>query len=206
MAAFKAGKKDILIATDVAARGIDVNDVTHVINHTVPDDHDAYLHRVGRTGRAGKTGIAVTFVDWADMHKWALINRALEMGIPEPVETYSSSPHLFTDLNIPEGSKGRLKATPIPKAEKDASHPPRERSRSRSGGSSEGSSREGSRPPRERRRSEPSETTTTDAPAASPAADGSTPAAKRRRRRRRSGGSGGAGQGGSGEGTAAAQS
>lgn len=113
MAAFKAGKKDVLIATDVAARGIDVNDVTHVINHTVPDDHDTYLHRAGRTGRAGKTGIAVTFVDWDDLHKWALINRALEMNQPEPVETYSSSPHLFTDLDIPAGSKGRLKPTPI---------------------------------------------------------------------------------------------
>ena len=90
MAAFKAGKKDVLIATDVAARGIDVDDVTHVINHTIPEDEKAYLHRVGRTGRAGKTGIAVTFVDWDDLHKWALINRALEMGIPEPVETYSS--------------------------------------------------------------------------------------------------------------------
>ncbi|ARC56323.1 DEAD-box ATP-dependent RNA helicase CshA [Frondihabitans sp. 762G35] len=111
MAAFKAGKKDILIATDVAARGIDVNDVTHVINHTVPDDHDTYLHRAGRTGRAGKTGIAVTFVDWDDLHKWALINRALEMNIPEPVETYSSSPHLFADLDIPEGTRGRLKPT-----------------------------------------------------------------------------------------------
>jgi superfamily II DNA/RNA helicase len=111
MAAFKAGKKDILIATDVAARGIDVNDVTHVINHTVPDDHDTYLHRAGRTGRAGKTGIAVTFVDWDDLHKWALINRALEMNMPEPVETYSSSPHLFSDLDIPQGTRGRLKPT-----------------------------------------------------------------------------------------------
>ena len=110
MAAFKAGKKEILIATDVAARGIDVNDVTHVINHTVPDDPDTYLHRAGRTGRAGKTGIAVTFVDWADMHKWSLINRGLDFGQPEPVETYSSSPHLFTDLDIPQGTKGRLKA------------------------------------------------------------------------------------------------
>ncbi len=109
MAAFKAGKKDILIATDVAARGIDVLDVTHVINHTIPEDHDTYLHRAGRTGRAGKTGIAVTFVDWDDMHKWSLINRALEMGIPEPVETYSSSPHLYTDLDIPADAKGRLK-------------------------------------------------------------------------------------------------
>ncbi|QIS41650.1 DEAD/DEAH box helicase [Clavibacter capsici] len=112
MAAFKAGKKDILIATDVAARGIDVLDVTHVINHTIPEDDKAYLHRVGRTGRAGKTGIAVTFVDWDDLHKWALINRALEFGQPEPTETYSSSPHLFTDLDIPAGSKGRLRATP----------------------------------------------------------------------------------------------
>ncbi|MBB5633856.1 superfamily II DNA/RNA helicase [Cryobacterium mesophilum] len=110
MAAFKAGKKDILIATDVAARGIDVLDVTHVINHTIPEDHDAYLHRAGRTGRAGKTGIAVTFVDWDDMHKWGLINRALEMGIPEPVETYSSSPHLYSDLDIPTDAKGRLKS------------------------------------------------------------------------------------------------
>ena len=125
MVAFKAGKKDVLIATDVAARGIDVDDVTHVINHTIPEDHNAYLHRVGRTGRAGKTGIAVTFVDWDDLHKWALINKALEMGIPEPVETYSSSPHFLEDLNIPAGTKGRLKNTPIPKAEKRAGQPPR---------------------------------------------------------------------------------
>ncbi len=112
MAAFKAGKKDILIATDVAARGIDVDDVTHVINHTIPDDEKTYLHRAGRTGRAGKTGIAVTFVDWEDLHKWALINRALEFGQPEPVETYSSSPHLYEDLDIPAGTKGRIATAP----------------------------------------------------------------------------------------------
>ncbi len=112
MAAFKAGKRDVLIATDVAARGIDVDDVTHVINHTIPDDDKTYLHRAGRTGRAGKTGIAVTFVDWEDLHKWALINRALEFGKPEPVETYSSSPHLFEDLDIPAGTKGRLVSAP----------------------------------------------------------------------------------------------
>ena len=125
MTQFKAGKKDVLIATDVAARGVDVDDVTHVINHTVPDDDKTYLHRVGRTGRAGKTGIAVTFVDWDDLHKWALINRALEMGIEEPQETYSSSEHLFSDLSIPAGTKGRLKATPIPQREKKAGQPPR---------------------------------------------------------------------------------
>jgi len=112
MTAFKAGKKDVLIATDVAARGIDVNDVTHVINHTIPDDEKAYVHRVGRTGRAGKTGIAVTFVDWDDLHKWTLINRALEFGQPEPRETYSSSPHLYSDLNIQQGVTGRTKPVP----------------------------------------------------------------------------------------------
>ena len=117
MASFKAGKNDVLIATDVAARGIDVDDVTHVINHTIPEDEKTYLHRVGRTGRAGKTGIAVTFVDWDDLHKWALINRALEFGQPEPTETYSSSPHLFTDLDIPQGVKGRLKPTSAVKSD-----------------------------------------------------------------------------------------
>ncbi|ERK70013.1 DEAD-box ATP-dependent RNA helicase CshA family protein, partial [Leifsonia aquatica ATCC 14665] len=142
MAAFKAGKKDILIATDVAARGIDVNDVTHVINHTVPDDHDTYLHRAGRTGRAGKTGIAVTFVDWDDLHKWALINRALEMGQPEPVETYSSSPHLYEDLNIPAGSKGRLKSTPVVKTEGSRSGGSRSEG-SRSGGAARDGERAG---------------------------------------------------------------
>lgn len=143
MAAFKAGKKDVLIATDVAARGIDVDDVTHVINHTIPDDDHAYLHRVGRTGRAGRTGIAVTFVDWEDLHKWALINRALEFGQPEPVETYSSSPHLYAELNIPEGTKGRIVTAPrhdtasSPEAEStDGGRSGSSRRRTRSSGSS----------------------------------------------------------------------
>ena len=147
MAAFKAGRKDVLIATDVAARGIDVDDVTHVINHTIPDDDKAYLHRAGRTGRAGKTGIAVTFVDWDDLHKWALINRALEFGQPEPTETYSSSPHLFHDLDIPAGTKGRLKpaAAAAParsstagrsesRSDAASDRPPRNRTRNRTRG------------------------------------------------------------------------
>ncbi|MFK4728137.1 DEAD/DEAH box helicase [Agromyces mediolanus] len=142
MAAFKAGKKDVLIATDVAARGIDVDDVTHVINHTIPDDDKTYLHRAGRTGRAGKTGIAVTFVDWDDLHKWALINRALEFGQPEPTETYSSSPHLYSDLDIPAGTKGRLKpAAPAAQA-----------NRSATAGRSEGDAERAPRSSRSRRR------------------------------------------------------
>jgi superfamily II DNA/RNA helicase len=182
MAAFKAGKKDILIATDVAARGIDVTDVTHVINHTVPDDPDTYLHRAGRTGRAGKTGIAVTFVDWADMHKWALINRGLDFGQPEPVETYSSSPHLFTDLDIPQGVKGRLKPSP---AAPHTERAPRE------GGSREGGNRDaGSRPPRQRTRGGSGSDQVAQSQRAEGGGthDGTTPARRNRTRRRRSGG------------------
>ncbi|NLB46141.1 MAG: DEAD/DEAH box helicase [Microbacteriaceae bacterium] len=151
MAGFKAGKKDILIATDVAARGIDVDDVTHVINHTVPDDEKTYLHRVGRTGRAGRTGIAVTFVDWDDMHKWALIDKALEFGIPQPRETYSSSPHLFEDLKIPEGTKGRLKATPVKDESARRSNSAGGRGSAR-GASTGGSAEGGERPARTRNR------------------------------------------------------
>ena len=116
MAAFRGGKRDILVATEVAARGIDVDDVTHVINYTVPEDEKALLHRVGRTGRAGRTGIAVTFVDWEDLTRWKHINEALQFGQPEPTETYSSSAHLFEDMNIAPGTKGRLRAsTAVPK-------------------------------------------------------------------------------------------
>ena len=59
---FKANKAKILVATDVAARGIDVKDITHVINYSLPQTYDDYVHRIGRTGRAGKTGYALTFV------------------------------------------------------------------------------------------------------------------------------------------------
>mgnify|MGYP000093931467 CR=1 FL=1 len=106
--AFRHSKIDVLVATDVAARGIDVDDVTHVVNYQCPEDEKTYLHRIGRTGRAGKTGTAVTFVDWDDIPRWSLIDKTLDLGYPEPVETYSTSPHLFEDLDIPAGTKGRL--------------------------------------------------------------------------------------------------
>ena len=120
MANFRSGKKDILVATEVAARGIDVDDVTHVINYSVPEDEKAYLHRVGRTGRAGRLGIAVTFVDWEDLARWTHIDKELKFGQPDPTETYSSSEHLFTDMNIPAGIKGRLKASTRVEAPKTA--------------------------------------------------------------------------------------
>jgi superfamily II DNA/RNA helicase len=101
---------DVLVATDVAARGLDVDDVTHVVNYECPEDDKTYLHRTGRTGRAGRTGVAVTFVDWRDLQRWKLINEALGLGQPEPEETYSTSAHLYSALRIPQGVTGTLPA------------------------------------------------------------------------------------------------
>jgi superfamily II DNA/RNA helicase len=106
--AFRSGKVDVLTATEVAARGLDVDDVTHVVNYECPDDEKTYVHRIGRTGRAGRAGVAVTFVDWRDMHRWKLINDALGLGQPEPEETYSTSEHLYTQLDIPREATGTL--------------------------------------------------------------------------------------------------
>jgi superfamily II DNA/RNA helicase len=108
MRAFRSGKVDVLVATDVAARGLDVDDVTHVINYECPEDEKAYLHRIGRTGRAGREGVAVTFVDWADLARWKSISDALKLGFDDPVETYSTSEHLYSALNIPAGAAGVL--------------------------------------------------------------------------------------------------
>ncbi|MDQ3403874.1 MAG: DEAD/DEAH box helicase [Actinomycetota bacterium] len=106
--AFRSGKVDVLVCTDVAARGIDVTDVTHVINYQCPEDEKTYVHRIGRTGRAGKTGVAITLVDWDDEPRWKSISDALGLDMPAPAETYSTSEHLFSDLDIPSGSSGRL--------------------------------------------------------------------------------------------------
>ena len=116
---FKAGKSDVLVATDVAARGIDIDGITHVINYQCPEDEKTYVHRIGRTARAGADGISVTFVDWDDLARWKMIDTALVLGLGEPEETYSSSEHLYQMLNIPAGSNGRItKQKPVAKTEK----------------------------------------------------------------------------------------
>ena len=117
---FRSGKVDVLVATDVAARGIDVEGVTHVINYECPEDDKNYVHRIGRTGRAGASGVAITFVDWADQARWKLINNALDLPFDQPEETYSTSERLYHDLGIDRGAKGRI-APP-----KVAAGPPRE--------------------------------------------------------------------------------
>ncbi|QAY64553.1 DEAD/DEAH box helicase [Xylanimonas allomyrinae] len=199
--ALRHGNIDVLVATDVAARGIDVDDVTHVVNYQCPEDERTYLHRVGRTGRAGNKGTAVTFVDWDDMPRWGLIDKTLDTGHPEPVETYSTSPHLFSDLNIPAGTKGRLPRDKRTLAGLDAEAledlgetgkrtSSRPSSGSRTGGSA-GEARGGSRQSgRDGGRSRAGERTRDGATAPDAAADGTASraggdAARRRSRNRR---------------------
>ncbi|MFF5263190.1 DEAD/DEAH box helicase [Actinomadura viridis] len=106
--AFRNGKIDVLVATDVAARGLDVDDVTHVVNYECPDSADTYVHRIGRTGRAGKEGVSVTLVDWSDLTRWKLINGTLGLPFATPEETYSTSEHFYAALGIPAGTTGKL--------------------------------------------------------------------------------------------------
>src|SRR3954453_8561127 len=180
---FREDKLQVLVATDVAARGIDVAGVTHVINYSCPEDDKTYVHRIGRTGRAGASGIAITFVDWADLHRWKMINKTLELPFDEPQETYSTSEHLFHDQGIPKGTKGGI-VEPAPAKPREERPERTERPR-------------GDRPQRNRNRTR---TRSGEKVEAAASADGSPSADKpegsgsgnRRRRRRRSGsGSGG---------------
>jgi superfamily II DNA/RNA helicase len=192
--AFRAGKIDVLVATDVAARGIDVDDVTHVINYECPDDEKTYLHRIGRTGRAGRAGVAVTFVDWRDMQRWKNIDGALRIGQPEPAETYSTSEHLFTELSIPPGVTGKLprelrgvRAGLAAEEEEDLGETGRPASRGRSSGGGDRSrnrsrSRKGGDSPARDRDAAPATAEPGDKPA-----EAAAPRARRSRRRTRGG-------------------
>jgi superfamily II DNA/RNA helicase len=201
--AFRSGKVDVLISTDVAARGIDIDDVTHVINFQCPEDDGMYVHRIGRTGRAGRAGVAITLVDWDEEPRWRLISDTLGLGIPDPVETYSTSEHLFSDLDIPEGSTGRLplaKRTRAglaaePEEDLGGDKGRRKRRRRKPGGgatgaerSRDGDSGEASEPRRRRRRRGGTEGGQQAEPAAesatSPASRSDRPARRPRRRRR----------------------
>ncbi|MEU7677100.1 DEAD/DEAH box helicase [Micromonospora taraxaci] len=196
--AFRAGKIDILVATDVAARGLDVTGVTHVINYDCPEDQDTYTHRIGRTGRAGATGVAVTFVDWDDMPRWRIIDKTLGLEMPEPPETYHTSPHLYTDLHISTEVSGTLPTAERTRAglsaeiEEDLGGTTRSRRGDGGGrGSRRGESRSDGRGERRGRgdgrrdRSDSGTPAVAEAPAADAGEEGTrTP---RRRRRRRAG-------------------
>ncbi len=175
---FRNGTIDVLVATDVAARGIDIDDVTHVINYQCPEDEKTYVHRIGRTGRAGRTGVAITLIDWDELHRWESINKALGLNMADPAETYSRSPHLYSDLGIPEGVTGVVRK-PKPERDEDAvvvertERPKTTRSRRRTrGGKAESAE------------TTASETTTEESSDASDTAEGDKPARRRRRRRK----------------------
>jgi superfamily II DNA/RNA helicase len=189
--AFRAGKIDVLVATDVAARGLDVDDVTHVINHECPDGADTYVHRIGRTARAGKDGIAVTLVDWEDLQRWKLINSALGLDVAEPAETYSTSEHLHQALDIPAEATGTLpkarrdRAGLEAEAVEDIGETGRIRSRSRSQPQPEEGKQRRPRPrSRVRRRTRAGRPLDADAAPAAPVMDEPKEDAPERRRRR----------------------
>jgi len=81
MARFREGQVELLIATDVAARGLDISDVTHVINYDIPQDPESYVHRIGRTGRAGRTGVALTFIHPREFTQLRLIERQIRLRV-----------------------------------------------------------------------------------------------------------------------------
>ncbi|WP_222683039.1 DEAD/DEAH box helicase [Rhodococcoides corynebacterioides] len=211
---FRAGKIDVLVATDVAARGIDIDDVTHVVNYQCPEDEKTYVHRIGRTGRAGRTGIAVTLVDWDDIPRWQLIDKALGLDIPEPAETYSSSDHLYTELNIPRDATGSIAKPSRPSAaEKSADTTSRSASSDTEGATSSDDAPRAPRRSRNRRRTRGGTTATATATAtateqgpsdtavAAPAStsdDGEGSGSTRPRRRRRRGSGRGASAGANG--------
>lgn len=81
MKKFRSGQVDILVATDVAARGLDIDNITHVVNFDVPQDPESYVHRIGRTGRAGNTGVALTFITPREFRQLKLIERTIKTKI-----------------------------------------------------------------------------------------------------------------------------
>ncbi len=199
LAAFRTGDVDVLVATDVAARGIDIDDVTHVINYQIPEDEMAYVHRIGRTGRAGKTGVAVTLVDWDELPRWTMIDKALGLDSPHPAETYSNSPHLYEELGIPAEARGTIgspRTSPVKRRESrgDTGSSVSSRSSGSSGSSGSGAARNTPRSGRRRTRggqaasghpdgnAATSNDSTAEAPAGAPSGN---PGSSRRRRRRR---------------------
>ena len=118
--AFRSGKVDVLVATDVAARGLDVDGITHVVNYQTPEDAMTYVHRIGRTARAGASGTAITLVDWDDLPRWKLICDALNLPMHEPAETYSTSEHLYIELDIPRETGATLPRSSRTRAGLDA--------------------------------------------------------------------------------------
>jgi ATP-dependent RNA helicase DeaD len=100
MKKFRDNKIDILVATDVAARGLDIDNITHVVNFDIPQDPESYVHRIGRTGRAGNSGIAITFITPREFRQLKLIERI--------VKTKIQRRELPTDANVLERQREQI--------------------------------------------------------------------------------------------------
>jgi superfamily II DNA/RNA helicase len=186
--AFRSGKVDVLVATDVAARGLDVEGISHVINYQAPEDEMTYVHRIGRTARAGAAGTAITLVDWDDLPRWKLICDKLGLPLHEPTETYSTSAHLYLELDIPAEASGTLPRAARTRAGLDAEQledlggrAPKQARR----GAGDGPRRERSRPARNRQRTRTRGGQPVEAAGPQATDDPATAAPARRRRRRR---------------------
>jgi ATP-dependent RNA helicase RhlE len=163
LANFKTGETRVLVATDIAARGIDVDNVSHVINFDLPNEPETYVHRIGRTGRAGAGGSAMSFCDTEEREYLKDIERLIKLHIPQ-VENYPyMSPLGFpppTDLTPRRGgSRPSQPAAPKPQQpqHRPAAHTPSQQM-PRSGHtshSSGGTAPEGSNAPSRRRRRRP---------------------------------------------------
>jgi superfamily II DNA/RNA helicase len=187
---FRAGKTDVLVATEVAARGLDISDVTHVVNYDCPDDEKMYLHRIGRTGRAGAAGVAITMALWNEAARLEMIKKAL--GITEPThEVFSTSPILDELFNLPPREARSAAAPAKPRVERptddadDTSEakPSRPR-RSRGGKGRKRSDTRGAQTPESK--DAPDAVPDTDEPREQPAAEGESrrqPAARGESRR-----------------------
>ena len=114
---FKLGKIKVLVATDIAARGIDVNDVTHVVNYDLPMEAESYVHRIGRTARAGKDGDAISFCDETERDLLRKIEKTINMRLP--YETFHGDPSEIMPNLKKERYVDPRRANNPPKAKKD---------------------------------------------------------------------------------------
>src|SRR6266545_1429382 len=130
MRSFRKGKLDVLVCTDVAARGLDIAGLSHVINYDTPEDERAYVHRIGRTGRAGAAGVAITFVAWNEAATADLIRQHLGLaGEPIP-EVYSTSQMLVDLFDLPTVEEAAAKRA--------ASHPAAAKAKAKAAASASG--------------------------------------------------------------------
>lgn len=110
---FKNQELTILVATDVAARGIDVPNLTHVVNYSIPEDHESYIHRIGRTGRAGKEGVAITLTTKSDLRSVQYIERKFGITIA-PIDVPSRE--VILKARLEEASRHLASIEAMPKA------------------------------------------------------------------------------------------